>query len=255
MARFLCIVRRDQLLLCGYLATALREELAGDNEIEIILDRRQGEARSAPEAANRRCRPEVDEAVASRGFAVVAVETAQSGPVDPETVEQTIARLEGAAAAGPQTAGPIRWLRPRRVLGVLVIVAMGLAGAFALSAGRSGRLADLVADAAGWMGATLDDLARGVTGTPRPQSPVEPPVPVPAAPPPSPPTPPVADERQAPPAPKVSPSPRSAPAARHGAPPRSTSRPAERVAAAPRRAEPPAAAAAAPVEAKGPSLG
>ena len=52
MGRYLCIVRRDDPLLLGYVRVALSERMSNDDEFEIIVDRR-GEVAASGAAPDR----------------------------------------------------------------------------------------------------------------------------------------------------------------------------------------------------------
>ncbi|HEX9821826.1 MAG TPA: hypothetical protein VGD07_19665 [Methylomirabilota bacterium] len=71
MARYLFIVsRRDPGLLAF-----LRERFAGDANVEVILDRRAEPAPpSRRPAVEHRTRPDVDEEIRARGYAVLTLE-------------------------------------------------------------------------------------------------------------------------------------------------------------------------------------
>jgi hypothetical protein len=77
MPRYVFVVSKARPELCGY----LREHFAEDLEVEVTLDRRQGERRRLardrrPERrlGHRRWRPENDEALETIGAFLVALE-------------------------------------------------------------------------------------------------------------------------------------------------------------------------------------
>lgn len=81
MPRYLLIVSRRESRLLNY----LRESLALDTEVEIVVDRRQRQRRTAQadrssrttgerRQADRRRRPDIDERVATLGAALVRLE-------------------------------------------------------------------------------------------------------------------------------------------------------------------------------------
>lgn len=68
--RYLFIVSRQEPALFAL----LQERFAGDANVEVILDRRAQEAPpSGPPPVERRRRPEVNEEIRARGYAVVSL--------------------------------------------------------------------------------------------------------------------------------------------------------------------------------------
>jgi hypothetical protein len=70
MARYLFIVSRDRMDFFR----DLRERFADDVNVEVIVDRRKKESDEAPprSAPDRRVRPELDEELQSRAYAIVS---------------------------------------------------------------------------------------------------------------------------------------------------------------------------------------
>jgi hypothetical protein len=69
MSPYLFIVsRRDHALF-----ELLKERFAGDDKVEVILDRRMQPEPGAPPGVDRRIRPEVTEEIRTRGYAVVTL--------------------------------------------------------------------------------------------------------------------------------------------------------------------------------------
>lgn len=158
MERILCIVSRHKPLLYGSLATLLSEQLGDGSYIEIVLDRRRGEPR--PEAREgspdeRRRQPAVEEALRSRGFAIVASEAGRHRAVAPEVLEEMLARLRHRARWRRHAELSHRLPRPGRLLGALAIAVAALLGAWAVG---SEDAADLVARASAWVRLTLAEM-------------------------------------------------------------------------------------------------
>jgi hypothetical protein len=215
MARHLCIVARDNSPLYGFLTIAFSERPAGPEMLDVVLDRRRGEAgresdRHSPSLSpapspytDRRRHAKVAEALRTRGYAIVA------GPGGPDaSVEAFIERAVGILA-DVERRGPLalRFHQQRRAVGRAIVgVATGGVIVFAIvwvlvtlpTIGGLGRITD---DVDRWTDAGVSRLeaawttlrrAIGPTATVRePEveraSPPEPPrsvaesVPVPAA--------------------------------------------------------------------------
>jgi hypothetical protein len=68
MPRYLFIVARDNPTLYEY----LKERFAGDDAVEIIIDRRRSGAPATP-AVDRRSHPEINDEIRTRSYAVVTL--------------------------------------------------------------------------------------------------------------------------------------------------------------------------------------
>ena len=94
MGRYLCIVRRDDPLLQGYVRVALSERMSNDDEFEIIVDRR-GEVTDpgdAPDRIERRRRAAAQRRLNEEGYVIVSLDDRAGG-------------LPAAAAAAPGAPG------------------------------------------------------------------------------------------------------------------------------------------------------
>jgi hypothetical protein len=147
MGRYLCIVRRDDPLLHGYVSVALSEGMSSEDEVEIIVDRR-GEATDpggAPGRIERRRRAAAERRLREEGYVVVSLD-------DPA------GRLRSAAARRQERRRKVPWRG---------LVAVGAGLALVIGAGFALTSADRIADnlsglASGWarpLSAAIDTVA------------------------------------------------------------------------------------------------
>ena len=244
MARHLCIVARDNSPLYGFLTIAFSERPAGPEMLDVVLDRRRGEAGResdrhalSPSLApspytDRRRHAKVAEALRTRGYAIVA------GPGGPDaSVEAFIERAVGILA-DVERRGPLalRFHQQRRAVGRAIVgVGSGAVIVFAIvwvlvTLPTIGGLARITDDVGRWTDAGVSRLEgawtalrRAIVPTPPGRereveraSPPEPPrsvaesVPVPA---------PAETERAAPALPTATPRPDLVPPPRSAPPP------------------------------------
>jgi hypothetical protein len=147
MGRYLCIVRRDDPLLHGYVSVALSEGMGSEDEVEIIVDRR-GEATDpggAPDRIERRRRAAAERRLREEGYVVVSLD-------DPA------GRLRSAAARRQERRREVPW---RGLVAVGAGLALVIGAGFALTSGN--RIADnLEGLASGWarpLSAAIDTVA------------------------------------------------------------------------------------------------
>jgi hypothetical protein len=219
IARRLCIVARNHPLLFGYLSTLFRDRPVGAERIDIVIDRRHGEALKAPEIERRRPSSAVENELERRGFAFVTQPGEVFSPRDAARIEHTVELLVGMEERNWPYRRPRRrplwrrwqrvWTRrpwkPLAVLGVVALVSTLFATEFRMN--------------------NYPDVERPA---PKPSKPaaMKPPVPAPAPPPTATPPKPVEAAApapaKAPAAPVVAPAPAPAPA------PPASAKPAER---------------------------
>jgi hypothetical protein len=118
MARHLCIVARDNSPLYGFLTIAYRERPEGDDTLDVVLDRRRGEAgresHHPPSYADRRRHARADEALRTRGYAIVAGPGATPRASDEAFIERAVGILADVERRGPLA---LRFRQQRRAVG------------------------------------------------------------------------------------------------------------------------------------------
>ena len=162
MARHLCIVARENSPLYGYLTIAFRDRPPGAPTLDIVLDRRQVDAKDHSmngAVPDRRRHSAVDESIRRRGYAI------HTGPgggapsrADEAFIERAIGLLADVERRGPLA---LRFNARRRALatglrrGVVVALGMALVIAAVMRVGGVGRIVD---EAAAWTDATVQRL-------------------------------------------------------------------------------------------------
>jgi hypothetical protein len=136
MERVLYVVAREQPLLVGYLRTRAGARVPPGRLVEIKLDERQGERRRSSAARDperrrgeRRLRPSLDEALRTRGYAVVPSEAGSSWTGEPAPALAWRPRSSWARRAA--RAGRRRWAWWGSI--VLLLAAVGVSIAVARS--------------------------------------------------------------------------------------------------------------------------
>jgi len=175
MGRYLCVVRRDDPLLQGYVRVALSERMSDDDDVEIIVDRRYQVTSpgDAPDRVERRRRTAAQRRLNEEGYVLVAL-------------DDRAGALPAAAARRQERRAPVPW---RGLVTVGACLALVVTAAFALTS--SNRVAgSLWGLASGWsrpVGAAIDAVA-GLSiwsrerPSPSPATPVTPRIPAPAEP-------------------------------------------------------------------------
>jgi hypothetical protein len=175
MSRYLCIVRRDDPLLHGYVSVALSEGMSSDDEIEIIVDRR-GEATDpadAPGRIERRRRAGAERRLLEEGYVVVPLD---DGP----------GRLRSVATRRHERPADMPW-RGLLAVGAGLVLVIGTAIALSSADGIVDRVRGV---ASGWarpLSAVIDAVAGlqiwpSRASVPSPPAPAPSPAPVPSPP-------------------------------------------------------------------------
>jgi hypothetical protein len=143
MGRYLCIVRRDDPLLQGYVRVALSERMSGDDEFEIIVDRRSEETDpdGAPDRVERRRQVTAQRRLNTEGYVLVRL-------------DDRAGRLPAAAARRRGQGAHVPW---RGLLTVGACLVLVITGVFAMTVPGG-----LWGTASGWvrsLGAAIEVVA------------------------------------------------------------------------------------------------
>lgn len=167
MARHLCIVARENSPLYGYLTIAFRDRPPGAPTLDIVLDRRQVDAKDHTMnggGPDRRRHSAVEESIRTRGYAIY---TGPGGGAPSRSDEAFIERAIGLLA-DVERRGPLalRFNARRRALATALrrgaVAALGLALVIAVVM-RVGGIGRIVDEAAAWTDATVQRLEEAWT--------------------------------------------------------------------------------------------